>query len=293
MKPKVAFLGLGVMGAPMTANLVRRGYNVSAWNRTPDRPGIAIAANAGAAISPTLAEAVEAAEIVFTCVGDVPDVEEVILGDRGVIYYAKPKALVVDMSTIGSYAARKIGAVLQQKELRFLDAPVSGGDIGAQQGTLTIMVGGDPQDFAECKPLFEAMGKNIRLCGAVGSGQGVKLCNQVLASLHMVALCEALKMAQQQDIDPNLIVEVCGTGAAGSWALTNLGPKIIAGNLDPGFAIRHILKDLRLINEIAPASEKLPGIELATHLFKIVAELNGGKGADLGTQGMIRAYESD
>jgi 3-hydroxyisobutyrate dehydrogenase len=292
MKPKVAFLGLGVMGAPMTANLVRRGYTVSAWNRTPDRPSVAIAADAGAAIAPTLAEAVDA-EIVFTCLGDVPDVEEVILGDRGVIYHAKPQAIVVDISTIGSHAARKIGAALQQKGLRFLDAPVSGGDIGAQQGTLTIMVGGDPQDFAECKPLFEAMGKNIRLCGAVGSGQGVKLCNQVLASLHMVGLCEALKMAQQQDIDPNLVVEVCSTGAAGSWALSNLGPKIIAGDLDPGFAIRHILKDLRLVNETASASTKLPGIELATHLFKLVSELDGGKGADLGTQGMIRAYESD
>jgi 3-hydroxyisobutyrate dehydrogenase len=294
INPKVAFLGLGVMGAPMTANLVNKGFSVTAWNRTPNRPGIAIAANAGATIVSSIREAVESAEIIFTCVGDVPDVEAVILGSEGVADYAKPNALIADMSTIGSAAARKIGEELQKRNLRFLDAPVSGGDIGAQKGTLTIMVGGDAKDFEECKPLFEAMGKNIRLCGAIGSGQAVKLCNQVLAAVHMVALCEAIALAQKQEIDPNLIVEVCSTGAAGSWALANLGPKIIADHLDPGFMVKHILKDLRLVQEIVQASgEALPGTELAERLFKVVASLDGGSGAELGTQAMIRAYRQD
>jgi 3-hydroxyisobutyrate dehydrogenase len=292
MNPTVAFLGLGVMGAPMTANLARKGFSVTAWNRTPNRPGIAIAADAGAKIASSIREAVESADVIFTCVGDIPDVEEVLLGTEGVANYAKPGALVVDLSTIGSNAARKIATELQKHHLRFLDAPVSGGDIGAQKGTLTIMVGGDPKDFEECKPLLEAMGKNIRLCGSVGSGQAVKLSNQVLAAIHMVALCEAIKIAQQQGIDPNLIVEVCSTGAAGSWALANLGPKIIASDFNPGFMIKHILKDLRLVEETIQASgEQLPGVELANRLFTLVSELDEGKGAQLGTQAMIRAYQ--
>jgi 3-hydroxyisobutyrate dehydrogenase len=292
MNLTVAFLGLGVMGAPMTANIARRGFVIKAWNRTPNRPGIAIAAEAGAIVVSSIREAVEAADVIFTCVGDVPDVEAVILGSEGVIKYAKPGALVVDMSTIGSNAARKIGSELQNQHLRFLDAPVSGGDVGAQKGTLTIMVGGEVKDFEECKPLFEAMGKTICLCGPIGSGQGVKLCNQVLCALHMVGLCEAMKMAQEQGIDPKTIVEVCSTGAAGSWALENLGPKIIASDFNPGFMIQHILKDLRLVQETIQASQgQLPGVELADRLFKLVAELDNGS-SEQGTQAMIRAYQS-
>jgi 3-hydroxyisobutyrate dehydrogenase len=291
---KIAFLGLGLMGGSMAANLAHRGYQVKAWNRTKNRPGIARAAKAGATIVDSIRSAVANAEIIFSCVGDVPDVEEVLLGEAGVIQYAQPGALVVDMSTIGSKAAKEIATQLNQHQLRFLDAPVSGGDIGAMKGTLTIMVGGEPKDFEECQPLFEAMGQNIRLCGSVGSGQGVKMCNQILASLYMIGLCEAMTMAQQQDIDPNLIVEVCGTGAAGSWALTNLGPKIIESDYNPGFAIKHILKDLRLVQEIIQASGKsLPGVQLADRLFKLVQSLDHGQGGEQGTQAMIRAYYSD
>ncbi|AFZ36701.1 2-hydroxy-3-oxopropionate reductase [Stanieria cyanosphaera PCC 7437] len=291
---KIAFLGLGLMGGSMAANLTRRGYSVKAWNRNSDRPGIAMAAEAGATIVNSIQSAVADAEIIFSCVGDVPDVEEVLLGEAGVVKYAQPGALVVDMSTIGSEAAKQIATQLNQHQLRFLDAPVSGGDIGAINGTLTIMVGGEPEDFEECKPLFEAMGKNIRLCGSVGSGQGVKMCNQILASLYMVGLCEAMTMAEKQGIDRNLIVEVCGTGAAASWALTNLGPKIIESDYNPGFPIKHILKDLRLIQEIVESSgENLPGVQLAERLFKLVQTLDHGQGGEQGTQAMIRAYDSD
>jgi 3-hydroxyisobutyrate dehydrogenase len=291
MSKSIAFLGLGVMGAPMTANLVRHGFSVRAWNRTPTSPGVAIAWEAGASITDTLAEAIASAEIIFTCVGDVPDVEAVILGEEGVIRYARSGAIVVDMSTIGATAARAIGAKLREKNLHFLDAPVSGGDIGACNGTLTIMVGGDEKDFTECLPCFQAMGKTIRLCGSIGSGQAVKLCNQVLGAIHMVALCEALKMAEIQDLDPNLVIEVCKTGAAGSWALENLGPKILQGQLEPAFMIEHILKDLRLVKETVHTSgEALPGTDLAESLFQIVAALDSGQGSKQGTQAMIRAY---
>ncbi len=287
---QIAFLGLGLMGAPMTANLAKSGYPVKAWNRTKDRPGVEIAKNAGATIVNSIKEAVETADIIFTCVGDVPDVQEVVLGSDGIAKYAKTNALIVDTSTIGSQAAIKIATELKQFKLRFLDAPISGGDIGAQKGTLTIMVGGDRADFDECFLLFEIMGKNITLCGPVGSGQAVKLCNQVLCGVNMVALCEAISLAKMQGIDPNLIVEVCGTGAAGSWALSNLGPKIINSDLAPGFAIKHILKDLRLVRETVREGNSLPGFDLSDRLFKLVSELDNGTGDEQGTQAMIRAY---
>ena len=284
----IAFLGLGLMGGSMAANLARQGSRVKAWNRTSDRPGIKIAAEAGATIVDSIQTAVEDAEIVFSCVGDVPDVEAVLLGD-GVINYARPNTLIVDMSTIGSVAAKNIAQQLQQRQLRFMDAPVSGGDTGARNGTLTIMVGGSEADFEECHPLLAAMGKNITLCGDVGSGQAVKMCNQILCSVYMVGLCEAMQLAKHQGIDPSLIVEVCGTGAAGSWALSNLGKKIIDEDYDPGFAIEHMLKDLRLVRETNRASGNIPGTELADRLFKAVRDLDEG-GAKQGTQAMIRAY---
>lgn len=291
MTQKLAFLGLGLMGGFMTANLARQGFLVKAWNRTPNRAGVAIARDAGAMIVPSIQEAVEGADIIFTCVGDVPDVEAVILGENGVIPYAKSGALVVDFSTIGRDAACHLGTQLKQHNLRFLDAPISGGDIGAKNGTLTIMVGGEKEDVEACQPYFEAMGKTIRHCGPMGSGQAVKMCNQALCAVHMIALCEAMQMAQQQGIDPNLMIEVCSTGAAGSWALANLGPKIVASDFNPGFAIKHILKDLRLVQETMAKSEKtLSGVELADRFFKEVAHMDHGEGFEQGTQAMIRHY---
>lgn len=287
---KTAFLGLGVMGGFMSANLAASGYSVKAWNRTGDRPGVKIASKAGANIVSSIQEAVTDVDIICTCVGDIPDVEAVILGEQGVIHFAKPGAIVIDFSTIGSDAARRILQQLEPAQIQFLDAPVSGGDIGAKNGTLTIMVGGDQNSFETAKPLLETLGKTIRYCGKVGSGQAVKLCNQVLASLNMVGICEALLLAKKQGIDPNLVVEICSTGAAGSWALSNLGLKVATGDFEPGFMIKHILKDLRIVQETLHDDPALPGIELADHLFKIVQELDQGLGENQGTQAMIRAY---
>ncbi len=278
------------MGAPMAENLAKAGCNVKVWNRTKNRPHLAsLLTESSLTMVDTIADAVKSAEIIFTCLGDVPDVEEVLLSESGVINFAQPNSIVVDFSTIGSEAAKNIANQLGMKQIRFLDAPVSGGDIGAQQGTLTIMVGGKEADFAQCLPYLQIMGKNITHCGDIGSGQGVKLCNQVLASLHMVALCEAMKLAEAQNIDPNLVVKVCSTGAAGSWALSNLGKKVIEGDFQPGFMIKHILKDLRLVQETLK-DKHLPGVELANQLFQISAELNDGEGYTQGTQGMINSY---
>ncbi|MCX8079531.1 MAG: NAD(P)-dependent oxidoreductase [Geminocystis sp.] len=288
MEKKLAFLGLGVMGKPMAENLQQAGCSLKAWNRTKNRPHLQ---NTFLPLVDTIAEAVAEADIIFTCLGDVPDVEEGLLGEAGVIHYARSSSLVVDFSTIGPRAAQAIAQKLATKGIHFLDAPVSGGDIGAKQGTLTIMVGGDKLDFDLCLPYFQILGKNITYCGPTGSGQAVKLCNQVLASLHMVALCEAITLAKIQNIDPQLVVRVCSTGAASSWALTNLGPKILQQDYQPGFMIKHILKDLRLVTEaLQDTSYSLPGVQLARQLFETAARLIGQEGYNLGTQAMIRAY---
>lgn len=284
-----AFLGLGVMGSYMAANLAQQGYPVKAWNRTPDRPGVKIAADGGAEIVSSIQAAVDSAQVVLTCVGDVPDVEAVILGEGGVAQFAQPGTVIVDFSTIGPKAARHIATELQDRQLQFLDAPISGGDIGAKNGTLTIMVGGDRATFETCQPLLATMGKTIRYCGGSGSGQAVKLCNQVLAALNMVGICEAMLLAQQQRVDPSLIVEVCSTGAAGSWALSNLGEKVATADFDPGFMIKHMVKDLRLVQESLSPDSNFPGVELADRLFKIVQQLE--QGSTQGTQAMIRAYQ--
>ncbi len=294
MTQQLAFIGLGLMGGAMAANLARKGYAVKGWNRTPNRPNITVAQEAGVTIVSSIEAAVKEADIIFTCVGDVPDIKEVLFSDKGIINYAKPQALIVDFSTIGTQAAREIYSQLKAENLRFLDAPISGGDVGAKNGTLTIMVGGEKQDFDECLPYFKGMGKTIIYCGSSGNGQAVKMCNQALCAVHMMALCEAIKMAEIQGIDPNLMIKVCSTGAAGSWALENLGPKIINSDLEPGFAIKHLLKDLRLVQEIMAESEdNLPGVSLAESFLKTVAMLDDGEGKEQGTQAMIRYYNQE
>ena len=290
MNNQTAFLGLGVMGVPMMVNLAQAGLKIKAWNRTSNRPSFEAISQSGGILVNTIQEAVISADIIFICVSDFPDVEEVIFGDGGVIHHAKPHSLIVDFSTIGSQGARAIAHKLQPHGIRFMDAPVSGGDIGAQNGTLTIMVGGEEQDFQEVEPYLQIVGKHITYCGEVGNGQGVKLCNQVLASLQMVAVCEAIQLAKQQNIDPNLIVEVCSTGAAGSWALSNLAPKVIAEDYQPGFMIKHILKDLRLVEDAMGEGENYPGVALAQQLFQRASALEKGRVNNEGTQAMIKAY---
>ncbi len=284
---QIGFIGLGVMGSPMSQNLAKAGFAVKGWNRTQEnRPLVTQAQNNGVDVVSTIEEAVNDANIICICVSDVPDVNEVIFGDRGIASYAPPEAIIIDFSTIGTQAAKEISTKLEPHNLRFMDAPISGGDIGAQNGTLTIMVGGDKTDYDRTLPLLQAMGKNITYCGAVGSGQAVKLCNQVLCSLHMVALCEAMELAKTLDLDPNLVIDVCSTGAAGSWALSNLGSKVATSDFEPGFMIKHILKDLRLVRE-SLKNRDLPGVTLANQKFETVRELDG---SEQGTQAMIRAY---
>ena len=291
MNDRLAFLGMGVMGSAMAKNLWSADCNIKVWNRSPESPYIqALQEETAIKISSSIAEAVTDADIIFVCVSDVLDVEEVLLAKQGVINYAKSGSLIVDFSTIGSQAVKDISQQLADQNIHFLDAPVSGGDVGAKQGTLTIMVGGEKADFDRCLPYLKIMGKNITHCGEIGSGQAVKMCNQVLCSLHMVALCEAMELAKKQGIDPHLVIQVCSTGAAGSWALSNLGEKIIDADYQPGFMIKHILKDLRLVQETLKENDRFLGVELAQKLFQIAAESDQGEGYSQGTQAMIKSY---
>jgi len=288
--PHLAFLGLGTMGGPMAANLARAGFSVAAWNRTPGRPGSDVATAGGARLVSSLAEAVAAADVIFSCVSDVPDVEAVLLPPEGAAAFAQPGALVVDTSTIGPLAAQKVAAALAERGLHFLDAPVSGGDVGAQRGTLAFMVGGKAADVERCQPYFAAMGAQIHHCGPVGSGQAVKLCNQILCAANLVGICEAMLLAERTGLDPQQVVEVCSGGAAGSWALSHLGAKVAAGDFAPGFAIKHMLKDLRLVQASAAAvGLAIPGTAWAAELFQQVQAMGG---AEQGTQAMIRAYRA-
>ncbi|MBD2151135.1 NAD(P)-dependent oxidoreductase [Pseudanabaena sp. FACHB-1277] len=287
----IAFLGLGIMGGSMAINIAKHNLSVTAWNRTAGRPIAVIATAAGVKIVETIEQAVTKADIVITCVSDVQDVRSILLGENSVATYAKQGTLIIDMSTIGSQAAREIANELQAKGLRFLDAPVSGGDIGAQNATLTIMVGGDRLDFEEALPIFQAMGKSITYCGESGSGQAIKLCNQLLCAINLASVCEAIEFAIGQGVDPKLVVEVCSTGAAGSWQLANLGNKIIDGDFAPGFAIKHMSKDLRLAKEaLGENSKPLPAFELTSQLFNIVKAMDDGQGGEQGTHAIIRAY---
>lgn len=287
-KTRIGFIGLGIMGAPMVLNLLKAGYQVKAYNRS-DRPSVRLAAEAGAQLLKSSREVAAASDVIITMVTDTPDMEAVILGEEGVAQGAVRGAVVIDMSTVSPRATKEVAAALEQKGIAMLDAPVSGGDVGAQNGTLSIMVGGDQQTFDECLPIFEAMGKKITLIGGHGAGQTTKLCNQIAVSVNNLAMAEALMLAAASGLDVEKVVNAISGGAAGSWQLSNLGPRILKGDFAPGFMVRLQQKDLKLVlgaaNDIKLA---LPGVSLAHQYFNIVERAGA---AEEGTQALIKAYE--
>ena len=286
---QIGFVGLGIMGAPMALNLIKAGFSLKVYNRT-DRPRVQEVVDAGGKRVATPAAAAIGSDVIITIVTDTPDVEKVILGEDGVLQTARAGATVTDMSTISPLVTRDIAAALLEKGVHMLDAPVSGGDVGAQQGTLSIMVGGDQSVFDDCLPVFEAMGKNINLIGGNGAGQTTKACNQIAVAGTNLAMAEALMLAAASDLDVGKVVDAISGGAAGSWQLTNLGPRILRGDFAPGFMVRLQQKDLKLVLEAAnDVKLALPGVSLAHQFFNIVERLGC---ADEGTQALIKAYEA-
>jgi len=263
---KIGFIGLGIMGKPMCLNLLKNGFDVTVYNRTASKMQNLVEAGAKAADSP--ARAAANADIIITIVSDSPDVEQVILGENGVFQGVKPGSVVIDMSTISPAVTRKIAAALKEKNVDMLDAPVSGGDTGAIAGTLAIMVGGDKKVVEKCMPVFNAMGQTITHVGGNGMGQTVKLCNQILVSVTNMAVCEAVMFAKRAGVDPKTMIEATKNGAAGSWQLANLGPKMADGDFAPGFMIDLQQKDLRLALEAARDSKtSLPALSLVHQFF--------------------------
>jgi len=287
MAERVGLIGLGIMGKPMARNLLKAGFALTIYNRTASKA--ADLAHEGATVVSSPSEVAAAADIVITIVTNSPDVEEVVLGERGVIEGIKPGSILVDMSTISPEVTRAIGERLGAKGVAMLDAPVSGGERGAIDGTLSIMAGGAAEDFERCRPVFEAMGKKLVHCGPLGAGQTVKLCNQIVVGLHNLALSECLVFAAASGVDTDRMLEAVSAGAAGSWALTNLAPKVLRRDFSPGFKVSLQQKDLRLALEAADRMHlSLPGLALTHQLYGALERRGLG---DEGNQALVRAIE--
>lgn len=286
-KPKVGFIGLGIMGGPMAGHIVGAGYPLTVYNRTRSKAAELASSGAGVADSP--AEVAAASDAIITMVSDSPDVEEVVAGPKGVLEGIQRGSIVIDMSTISPEMEKTLDQKLRSKHCTLVDAPVSGGDVGARNATLAIMVGGRKEDFDRVRPLLEVMGKTITYCGRVGSGQLTKLCNQILVSVNLLAVSEALAFARKNGLDPQTMIEAVKGGAAGSWQLANLGPRIIGRDFAPGFMVDLVQKDLRIIMEMSALAEAaLPATALVHQLFRSAQVYGDGR---QGTQSLARVLE--
>ena len=246
-KPKIGFIGLGIMGKPMAGHLIDAGYELVVHNR--NRDAVDELVGKGAIEAHSGKEVAEQSDIVITMLPDSPDVESVALGEGGIIEGAHEGLILVDMSTIAPSVTTQVGEVLAEKGVKSLDAPVSGGDIGAQNATLSIMVGGDEDTFNAVKPLFDVMGQSAILCGPLGAGQTVKACNQILVAVTIAGVSEALTMGTKAGVDPIKIVQVLSGGLARCGVLENRGERMVNGDFDPGFRIRLHYKDLNIIQK--------------------------------------------
>ncbi|HEK9104059.1 TPA: NAD(P)-dependent oxidoreductase [Bacillus pseudomycoides] len=278
----IGFIGTGVMGKSMATHLIKAGYTVLVYNRTPARSQELI--ENGAIWKETVAEIAAQANIIITMVGYPKDVEGIYFGEKGILHHAKSGTYVIDMTTSSPILARNIYEIAREKGIHTLDAPVSGGDIGAQKATLAIMVGGEQQDFDAMKPIFKLMGTNIILQGKAGAGQHTKMCNQIAIASNMIGVCEAMVYAKQAGLDSKAVLRSIETGAAGSWSLSNLAPRMINEDFEPGFYIKHFIKDMRIALESAKEMGlSTPGLQLAKSLYDELAD----KGAENnGTQAL-------
>lgn len=284
----IAFIGTGVMGRSMATHLLNAGYSVNVFNRTKAKTDDLVAAGATWHHSPGAAAA--DANIIITIVGFPKDVEDVYLGDGGILENAKSGSLIIDMTTSSPALAKKIATRAAEKGIGALDAPVSGGDLGAKEARLSIMVGGEESDFARALPAFEIMGKNIQLQGKAGAGQYTKMCNQIAIASGMLGITEAMAYAKKSGLDPFHVLKSIETGAAGSWSLSNLSPRALKGDFAPGFYVKHFIKDMRIAIESADdMGLELPGLKLAKTLY---AKLAAQGGEDEGTQALLKLYLS-
>ena len=286
--PVIGFIGTGVMGRSMAGHLASAGYTLEVHNRTKEKARSLL--DAGARWHDSAGSVARAADIVITMLGFPADVDETYFGMDGVIAHARHGALLIDMTTSSPVLARRIAAAGAASGLQTLDAPVSGGDVGARAATLVIMCGGEQAAFDRGQPVLELLGKNVALLGPAGAGQHCKMANQIAVAVGMVAWCEALAYARKAGLDPQAVHASISGGAAGSWAMTTLAPRALADNFAPGFYVKHILKDIRIAAESAAEMHlDVPGLRCAQDLYDRVAALGW---EDFGTQVLYRLYTS-
>jgi 3-hydroxyisobutyrate dehydrogenase len=272
----------------MAGHLQAAGHDLFVFNRTRTKAEPLLEKGARWCASP--ADVARQAEIVFTMVGLPEDVEEVYLGEDGILSEPSNVRIVVDMTTSEPTLAQTLAEEAASAGIESLDAPVSGGDVGARNGTLAIMVGGNGEAFEEVLPLFEILGENIALMGGPGGGQHTKMCNQILIAGTMIGVCESLLYAVKQGLDPQAVIDIIGKGAAGSWSINNLGPRIVQDNFDPGFFVEHFIKDMGIaLKESAASGIALPGLALVHQLYLALQAQGHGRS---GTQALYLALKS-
>ncbi len=285
-RPTIGFIGTGVMGGPMARHLISAEYSVSIYNRTKEKSEGLL--KDGADWCDSVADVARCSDVVISMVGFPADVEEIYFGSDGILENASPSTVTIDMTTSAPALAKRIHFEGMKKGVQALDAPVSGGDRGAREGALSIMVGGDKEAFERVLPLLKLMGKNIVYQGPAGSGQHTKMCNQIAIASNMIGVCEALAYAKRSGLDPRTVLKSIESGAAGSWSLSNLGPRMIEGDYAPGFYVKHFIKDMRIAAESADMLDfQTPGLDLALQLYERLA-LEGG--ADKGTQALMKLF---
>lgn len=282
---KLAFIGLGVMGGPMAGHLAKAGHSVTVYNRSRDKVQ-AWAAQHNGTVADTPAAAAAAAEIVFSCVGNDDDVREITIGQHGAFQGMKRGAIFVDHTTASAAVAQELHALARTQGLHFLDAPVSGGQSGAEQGILTVMVGGDAEPYAKAEPVMAHYARAVTLMGASGAGQKTKMVNQICVAGVVQGLAEGLAFALHAGLDAKLVVDVISKGAATSWQMENRGKTMVDGKFDFGFAVNLMRKDLRIAMEEARSNgAQLPSIALIDQFYATVQQLGGGK---LDTSSLIK-----
>lgn len=288
-KQILGFIGTGVMGANMAGHLLGAGHEVHVFNRTKSKSDALIANGAVWEDSPAAVAA--KCDVIFTIIGFPKDVEDVYLGENGLLANAKKGALIVDMTTSSPKLARKIWEEGHKRGISIVDAPVTGGDRGARDATLTIMVGGEKQDADRAKPYFDIMGKNVCYMGKAGAGQSTKLANQIAVAGSMIGMCEAMSFAKAAGLDPQTTLDAISSGSAGSASIKNYGSRILSGDFEPGFFIKHYIKDMKLVVDAAEEiAAEVPGLELVLELY---SELADAGFEDKGTQALYMLYDPD
>lgn len=287
-KPTIAFVGTGVMGRSMAGHLIAAGHPLHVFNRSREKAGALV--ESGAKWHDSAGAAAAEADVVITMLGFPQDVEQSYLSAGGIVEKARRGAVLIDMTTSSPVLARTIAATAGARGLESIDAPVSGGDVGAREARLVIMAGGDAAAFERAGPILSLMGKNISLHGPAGAGQHCKMANQIAVAVAMVAWCEALAYAKKAGLDPEKVLASISGGAAGGWAMANLAPRALAGNFAPGFYVKHIRKDIGIaLSSAREMGLVLPGLDCARALYDRVAEMGWD---EMGTQVLYRLYTS-